>query len=251
MEDQKMPESRFLCLAVSRKLGGNCIAGIDIDSGKWIRPVGPYGSGELVGREITVKYTWPHRPRLMKPLDVVRLHLDKYVGNSGQPENWVLNLDSKALPHSILRQRSNDESVLAQIRDLAEQSSSSSLLLGTQGKEIPHSEIQKEPLSSSLCVIRPNNLKWVRTTNINNKPRIEGWFHFGRRDIRYCLSLTDVSWEAKLLDLMVDGQTLDASKAPGVDADIEILLTISLGDLFEKTQCHYKLIAGVLLLPKK
>jgi hypothetical protein len=31
----------------------------------------------------------------------------------------------------------------------------------------------------------------------------------------------------------------------------EILLTISLGDLFEKTQCHYKLIAGVLLLPKE
>jgi len=31
---------------------------------------------------------------------------------------------------------------------------------------------------------------------------------------------------------------------------MEILLTISLGDLFEKMQCHYKLIAGVLLIPK-
>jgi hypothetical protein len=63
--------------------------------------------------------------------------------------------------------------------------------------------------------------------------------------------LTDIVWEAKLLDLItVDGQTLDASETPGVNIHTEILLTISLGDLFEKTQSHYKLIAGVLLLPK-
>jgi hypothetical protein len=232
-------------------MNGYCIAGIDIDSGKWVRPVGSDSYGELVSREITVQDQGTHRPRLMKPLDIVHLRLGRHVDNIGQPENWMLEINSKMLPHSILGQGVDDKSILAQIRDVVEQSSSSSLILGTQGKEVSHREIQKEPLSQSLCVIGPNNLTWVRTTSFKNKPRIEGWFDFGKRNIRYCLPLTDIVWEAKLLDLItVDGQTLDASETPGVNIHTEILLTISLGDLFEKTQSHYKLIAGVLLLPK-
>jgi hypothetical protein len=232
-------------------MGGYCIAGIDIDSGGWVRPVGAYSYGEFGGREITVKGHGTQNPRLMETLDVIRLRLGKHVSNVGQPENWILDLDSKALPHEILSRGANDTSVLAQIRDLAKQSGSSSLLLGTPGKEILHREIQKEPLSHSLCVIHPKNLTWVRTSSFKNKPRIEGWFDFGGRNVRYYLSLTDIAWETKLLNLIADGQSLDASGVPGMDANLEILLTISLGDLFEKTQCHYKLIAGVLLLPRK
>jgi len=63
--------------------------------------------------------------------------------------------------------------------------------------------------------------------------------------------LTDVTWEPKLLDLTAKTHSLDASEVPGVGAQHEILLTVSLGDLFKTTQCHYKLIAGVLLLPKE
>jgi hypothetical protein len=232
-------------------MNGYCIAGIDVDSGEWIRPVSPYNYGEFVGREITVEGHRTPSPRLMETFDVIRLRLSKQAGNSGQPENWELDLSSKSLPHAILSQGAKDISVLAQIRNLTKQSSSSSLLLGTQGKEISHREIQKEPLSRSLCVIRPKGLTWVRTTNFKNKPRIEGSFDLGERNVRYYLSLTDVPWETKLLAMTVNGQTLDASEVPGIDANFEILLTISLGDLFEKTQCHYKLIAGVLLLPKK
>ena len=246
-----MHDVRFLCLAVSRKMNGYCIAGIDIDSGEWIRPISPYGDGELGSHQIAVKKHWIRPPRLMQTLDLVHMRLGEYTGNAGQPENWILEPNSKALAHASLGRGDNDVLVLAQIRDLAKQSSSSSLLLGTQGKEIAHRVIQKEPLSHSLCVIRPKGLTWVRTTNFKNKPRIEGRFDLGAQNVRYYLSLTDIAWEKKLLDLTVEGQRLDASEIPGIDANSEILLTISLGHLFEKTQCHYKLIAGVLLLPKK
>ena len=246
-----MREVRFLCLAVSRKMNGYCIAGIDTDSGEWIRPVSADGYGELGRREITVKYRGKQSPRLMETLDVAQLRLRKYAGKAGQPENWVLDRSPEASPLEILDHGANDASVLTQIKDLADQSSSSSLLLGTAGKEISHQEIQKEPLPHSLCVIRPKNLTWVRTTNFKNKPRIEGWFDLGGRNVRYYLPLTDIAWEAKLLDLTVNGKIIAASEVPGAEANLEILLTISLGDLFEKTQCHYKLIAGVLLLPKK
>lgn len=50
-----MRESRFLCLAVSRKMNGYCIAGIDMDSGEWVRPVCADSYGELGSREITVQ----------------------------------------------------------------------------------------------------------------------------------------------------------------------------------------------------
>lgn len=245
-----MHESRFLCLAVSRKMNGYCIAGIDMNSGDWVRPVSADSYGELGSREITVQDHGAKHPRLMRPFDVVHLRLSRHEDKIGQPENWILNLDPKAVPYSVLVQGPNNRSILAQIRDLAEQSSSSSLLLGTQGKEISRREIQKEPPHHSLCVIRPRNLKWVRTTNFKNKPRIEGWFDLGGRNIRYSLSLTDIVWEARLLELMAEGQAFEASEVPGIDPRLEILLTISLGDLFEKTQCHYKLIAGVLLIPK-
>jgi len=154
-----MRKSRFLCLAVSRKMNGYCIAGIDIDSGDWIRPVSADSYGELGCREIMVQDYRTQHKRLMRPFDVAHLHLGSHENKIGQPENWILKTDSKALPHSILGQGLNDESVLAQIRDLVEQSSLSSLLLGTAGKEISHREIQEKSLSSSLCVIRPNNLK--------------------------------------------------------------------------------------------
>ena len=246
-----MREVRFLCLAVSRKMSGYCIAGIDLDSGEWIRPVLPSSYGELGSNEIMVKDPGARTPRLMRTLDVVSLRLGKRVGSLGQPENWILELDSRVRPAAVLGRGADDASSLAGIRDVAKQSSSSSLLLGTAGKEIAHREIEKEPLSSSLCVIRPKELTWVGTTSFKNKPRIEGWFDFGGRNVRYYLSLTDVAWETKLLALIANGQSLDASKVPGVDVSLEVLLTISLGDLFDKTQCHYKLIAGVLLLPKR
>jgi hypothetical protein len=246
-----MIESRFLCLAVSRKMNGYCIAGIDMDSGKWIRPVSAHSHGELWNPEVMVKEHGVKNPRPMRPLDIVQLRFSKYVGNAGQPENWMLDPNSAVVPIPILGNAVNDMSSLEQIRGLADQSSSLSFLNRTPGKEISHREIEREPLSNSLCVVSPTNLAWTRTTSFKNRPRIEGQFDFGGRNTRCYFSLTDVVWEAKLLELTANGQTLDAYEVPGVNANLEILLTISLGDLFETTQCHYKLIAGVLLLPRR
>lgn len=30
---------RMICLANSRKIGGRCVAGIDVNTGEWVRPV--------------------------------------------------------------------------------------------------------------------------------------------------------------------------------------------------------------------
>jgi hypothetical protein len=245
-----MRESRFLCLAVSRRDGGNCIAGVDVDTDVWIRPVNPKNHGALHDFEIVVKDHKTRKLRMMAPLDLMQMRLDEPVGSSGQPENWTLAAAPSGEPYPVLCQVEDDPLLAAKVRDLEQQYGQFRLIFGTPDNKVAHIAIEKEPVPHSLCVVRPKNLIWVRTTNFRNNPRIEGHFDFGKRNTRYCLPLTDIAWEPKLLKQTLTKTTVDASESAGMKADTEILLTISLGDHFKEKGFHYKLIAGVLLLPK-
>jgi hypothetical protein len=244
-----MHKSRFLCLAVSRRNGANCIAGVDIDSGQWIRPVYAIHRGALGDSDIVVSDRG--NLRIMAPLDLIELHLGESAGIPGQPENWTLNPVSGAKAHSVLCRAGDDPSLFAIVRNMAEASSSISMILGTPDNKVPHSSIEKESVKYSLCVIRPRDLVWSRALNFQGKPRIEALFSFGSRSTRYRLPVTDIAWEPKLLERTTERTTLRASESPGMDANREMLLTVSLGDHFRETGFHYKLIAGVLSLSKK
>ena len=61
--------TRLICLANSRRDGGRCVAGIDMDSGRWIRPIPPKGGA------IPEEKTFLGR-KLLAPLDVIELELD-------------------------------------------------------------------------------------------------------------------------------------------------------------------------------
>jgi hypothetical protein len=246
-----MHESRFLCLAVSRRDGGNCIAGIDIDTGKWIRPINAKNRGALWDFEIVVKDHRTQKLRVMAVLDLIELRLGEPVGTNGQPENWTLDPASGSDPHLVVCCAGEDRALMSQIRDLADASACFSQIFGTPGNRVPHSTIEDAPINHSLRVIRPNNLTWVRTTDFNHRPRIEARFEFGMLDAQYCLRLTDIAWEPKLLEHTRQKPVLSASELPGMDAAKEILLTVSLGDHFRETGYHYKLIAGALFLPSK
>jgi hypothetical protein len=244
-----MHKSRFLCLAVSRRNGANCIAGVDIDSGQWIRPVYAIHRGALGDSDIVV--TDRGSLRIMAPLDLIELHLGEPAGIPGQPENWTLNSADGAKAHLVLCRAGDDPSLFAIVRKMAEASNSLSMILGTRDNKVPHSSIEKESVAYSLCVIRPRDLIWSRALNFQGNPRIEAFFSFGARRIRYRLPVTDIAWEPKLLKGTKDRTTLRASESPGMDANREILLTVSLGDHFRETGFHYKLIAGVLPISRK
>ncbi len=246
-----MRESRFLCLAVSRRDGGNCIAGVDVDAGTWVRPVNPKNRGALRDFEIVVKDHRTRKLRMMAPLDLIKLDLEMPVGNDGQPENWTLSPASGGEEFSVLCQAGDDPFLVTVVRNLADASNSFNLIFGTPDNKVAHSEIEKEPISHSLCVVRPSNLTWFRSADFHNRPRIEGHFDFGRRNTRYYLPLTDIAWEPKLLEQTLRKPIANASELLGVDIDAEILLTVSLGDHFKEKGYHYKLIAGVLLLPTR
>jgi hypothetical protein len=246
-----MRESRFLCLAVSRRDGGNCIAGIDIDSGAWIRPVNPTNRGALWDSQIVVEDRKTQKLRIMAPLDLINLRLNEAAGISGQPENWTLPPASDSNHHSFICCATEDRALVTRIKDLADADSCFSQIFGTADNKVPHSTFENAAIKGSLCVVRPNNLTWVRTTDFNQQPRIDARFEFGVLDARYYLRLTDIAWEPKLLEYTRRKPAVAASELPDTDATKEILLTISLGDHFKKTGFHYKLVAGVLVVPRR
>jgi len=88
-----------LILANSRKLGGRCVAGIDLDSRKWVRPVARSGHGELSKQDCLISDNGTLRD--VEVLDVISVPIGKPIDALGQPENCVLLSDAWSLKRKI------------------------------------------------------------------------------------------------------------------------------------------------------
>ncbi len=80
-----MTEVDILCLANSWKTGGRCVAGLRLDDGSWLRPVSDNESGELSHKQCMMD-----NGHAVKPLDVVRVYLEKPSPRPHQPEDWII-----------------------------------------------------------------------------------------------------------------------------------------------------------------
>jgi hypothetical protein len=236
-----MQESRFLCLAVSRRDGGSCIAGIDIDTGKWIRPVNSKTHGALGDHEIVVRDGGTQKLRMMTPLDVLQIALDKYAGDNAQPENWELVSPSNGEQYNVLRRldRREDQDELTSYLE------QSGPLLHSYNDSVPASDVVARKLTTSLALIRPEKLHW-RVNPKSKFPKelqIRAEFLFDHDS--YSLVLTDPIWESKCRRY---GQGRHSHLAIAGNANEGVLLTISLAGV-SLYGYHYKLAAGVIQLP--
>ncbi|MFF9673891.1 hypothetical protein ACF1GS_19715 [Streptomyces eurythermus] len=77
---------QLICLANSRKHRGRCIAGIDIKSNTWIRPISSRPGHEVSESERT--YQNGAEPRM---LDVISMQLLRPRQSGYQRENWILD----------------------------------------------------------------------------------------------------------------------------------------------------------------
>ncbi len=79
--------ARIICLANSYKHGGRCIAGIDQNTGKWVRPVPDNKNGAVTS---TTRHINGKEPQI---LDIIEIPLENYGDDEGcQPENRLLKL---------------------------------------------------------------------------------------------------------------------------------------------------------------
>jgi len=80
--------ARIICLANSVRPGGSCMAGIDLQTGKWVRPV-----PDTRNRAITASMMLTEGKTLPEILDVLEIPLEDFGPDDGcQPENRLLKL---------------------------------------------------------------------------------------------------------------------------------------------------------------
>lgn len=186
---------RLLCLANSIRERGRCVAGIDLATSRWVRPIHADGS-PFTDRETSVG------GRLLQLLEVV----DVAVNESASPgrfqrENHHLRAQAPASNrfdalvdriHSLL----NPPLLFRAVgRYTAEQClpfcDASEPLLHSTTDWVPTSHFERRDVSAwkSLQLIRCTDVAF--DPNPRNPRRWQVTFTFGRSRDRYCLKLTD------------------------------------------------------------
>ena len=206
----------LIILANSRKMRPNrCIAGIDAQTGEWVRPC--FGKGEE-GVPWDVRQVDGAEPQL---LDMVAIPLASDGPHRDvQPENCRL---LKGAWKGVGK---------ATVKQVAKYCQKSGLILHNVDRRIHVSKLQNvsENERKSLCLVQAR--VDFSTEGTYRGKRVNAAFMHGSH--RYCFPVTDYEYERRF-------------PAYGT-AERDCLLTISLGTPYERDNCCYKFVAGVMEL---
>jgi len=223
-----METRRIICLANSYKHSNRCVAGIDVATRKWIRPISHLPDGSLEPRHYHLNDG--SEARL---LDVIDIHLDAKCARGCHPEDWLLSDQAWSLVSRPLD--------LEAWKVLEASLSKTANVLDGCRDRISASVVKQRGVARSLTLVRPDDLWWwIRKSSSGRKYRAL----FRQDRVRYDLALTDPAWLAPLKLLpegLYEHSTICGGSPP------ETLLTISLSEEFDRF--HYKLVAGVVIKP--
>ena len=216
-----MERVNLLILACSTRPGGRCLAGVDVATNEWVRPISSVADAAL-----RLNY-WPPVGEIWN-VPLVERH-----SRAWQPENYLIGeepwtLTARPSPTELLEHL---ESLI--VADEA--------LFGGYGETVSQTECQRQPRAASLTLVEPLNLRWEVTHDHRGRHRVRALFSLG--GATYDLVVTDPDWKEKFRALeegVHDG-------ALGEAAD-RTLLTVSLGEPFKGT-C-YKLVAAVIQIQR-
>lgn len=211
-------KKRLVCLSNSKKLGGRCLAGIELDdhnnpvfingSPKWIRPVSEAVHGE-------VPTDWVHHLNI---LDIIEIEVTGTPNTDYQCENALFQKNSLRKIGTL--ERTGIISVCENPETIFDNNKNAV------------AETAISDLTRSLILIKTNRFKVIDTTyEDTNKRQIR--LAFTHRGNRYDLPITDLVFLDKY-----------KSEKGFLDNIQELILCLSLGVPYNGF--HYKLIAGVI-----
>ena len=209
--------AKIVCLANSYKEGGRCIAGIDLDTSKWIRLVSSEPGGKLP----------THKVSSINILDVIEISVAGDVSDEGcQSENQLWR-DIKW--KKIDRMKSED---------LLDYCEDDRVILHNSEKSIPIEYFSTIPRE------RWKSLQLVRQTNITFK--YKDWPEGRKYKARLWLS------DAKPLDLSITDPNILQKLKRDEKISKNCIITVSLATPWKKdddtsARC-YKVVAGVIEL---
>lgn len=223
---QKIARLTIVCLAISRKYGGHCIAGkdwVEGHGGRWIRPVSNSVTGELSHNEMRLA-----GGNGLQLLDIVSIPVVRPATHAYQAENYLVREGD-----GWIREGKLDAAALSDLFDhtvtlwLNGYNSANGL-----NDRIPH-DLTNERVCSSLYLIKPDKFSIIVTIGFDGRKQIRARFEY--RNVSYMLAVTDTAIEAVYL--------YEEEGEYQFKAD-NVYLTISLSEPFEGF-C-YKLVASVI-----
>jgi hypothetical protein len=209
---------QLLVLANSKKFNGRCIAGIDLDSGKWLRPVSNTEHGEFTAAECSVNVGSSRRQ--VQPLDVIEITVGASKPGIGHPEDVHTNHGNWKYLVSIPAKEGS--SILDNYLDNGHE------LLFNREASVPETDAKSGKVKKSLCVIRVNDA--IFDCSFKNQLRVK----FTHRGRKYNLPVTDEG-----------GWVAVAKRNPASTSKGPWYFTISLGEPYKEKM--WKLIAGGVL----
>ena len=208
----------ILVLANSKKLGGRCIAGIDVVTGKWVRPISTTEHGEFTWEGCSIMVGGATRP--VKSLDIIEISVGVNKPGIGHPEDFLTNHGNWRFVRSL--SVGDATQMLDKFLDNGHD------LLINRTSSVPESVARSGLVTKSLCIIRIDSAKFE--TNYKNQLRVV-FSHKGRK---YDLPVTDE-----------DPWVADAKRSPSSVEKGPWYFTISLGEPYNGNM--WKLIAGAIL----
>lgn len=198
--------SRILVLANSIKKGGRCLAGIDVESGRWVRPVPSASVREVPNEATIINGKW------IRPGDLVSVELGQNLPLRYHPEDVQLISDIKLI-------QANAALEFAEL--LLNETKRTNQLLTNSIDRISFLEVAENPVTNSLGLAFASQITFFNNDFGSHKAS----FVIGGN--RWVLSQTD--------DHLDSFETI-----------AEGLVCISLAEPYTATQSHHKLAAGFL-----
>lgn len=219
-----MKESRFVCLANSRKLGGRCVAGLrmtgkQVRVGDWVRPVSRSDHGE-------VPVPYYDDGREMRLGDVV-------VFQEGQPVRHVPGYqpENVSFSGSWRREGSVTWATLSRLAEREEEPWPAGIS-SSMGRNDRFLVEQARLVRSSLTLQMVDDLELIAQQN----PYSNAW------DVRGEFSIAGTTLRLKVTDPVVEARLLSTQRSESIG---DALVCLSLGEPY---QGHvYKLLSGVIV----
>lgn len=215
------PTIRLMLLANSAKHHERCLAGIDLATGNWIRPVTNRDSGSVpISR--TILNGMP-----LKPLDIIELELTQRASLPWQRENWLFE------PETLRRVRSIDlNDSFETLRQISEQNAS---FVTSSPSPIEHDYYSDVIFDyPSLALLEVQEFRIIPTINDHKQKRNR--LHFQHSSKIWDLSLTDVRYPA-----WISGETETKDTQGG-----KAFICLSIGENYQAMNRHYRIAAGLI-----
>jgi hypothetical protein len=212
-----------ICLALSKREGGYCLAGVERGKNRWVRPIAGQQRPEL------------HFSKLPKLLDVWDIPLTGPAPEIHQPENWLVGQGDWRLVERI-----TDDAAASLLSELT---TAGPELLRNHTDRIRCMDIKAHPLAASVRIIRPRDIRFYVAWGTRQGQR-QARCAFSLDGANYDLSVTDSAFEARLLHDFKVGSGRHTPKEAGVPVGAALHLCVSLTGAFNGN--HFKLVAGVL-----